>query len=82
MGTSLEEVTMIRPGMRGRSGRGRNTVWSTPTGTTVMRERSTPICAAMSDLEDSDTVTTRGSCRATRICIPRNPNHRLWVKRR
>ena len=82
MGTSLEDVTMIRPGTRGRSGRGRNTVWSTPTGTTVMRAGSTPIWAAMSLLEDSDTVTIRGSCLATRICMPRNPNQRRWVRRR
>ena len=52
---------MIRPGRRGRSGRGRKTLWSTPTGTTVMRAGSTPIWAAMSFLEDSETVTTRGS---------------------
>ena len=82
MGTSLDDVTMRRPGMRGRSGRGRKTVWSTPTGTTVMRAGSTPIWAAMSVLDDSDTVTMRGSCRATRICMPRKPNHRRWVRRR
>ena len=31
--------------------------------------------------DDSDTVTIRGSRRATRICIRRNPNHRRCVKR-
>ena len=83
MGTSLEDVTMIRPGTRGRfRARGRNTVWSTPTGTTVIRSGPPPSGAAMSTLEDSDTVTMRGSCWATLICIPRNPNQRRWVRRR
>ena len=39
MGTSDDEVTMIRPGTGSTSSRGRNTVWSTPTGTTVIRSR-------------------------------------------
>ena len=51
---------MIRPGTGSTSGWGRNTVWSTPTGTTVIRSSSTPICAAMSTFDDSETVTTRG----------------------
>ena len=32
-----DEVTMMRPGTGVTSSRGRNTVWSTPTGTTVIR---------------------------------------------
>ena len=32
MGTSDDEVTMMRPGTGSTSSRGRNTVWSTPTG--------------------------------------------------
>ena len=81
MGTSDDEVTMIRPGTGVRSGRGRNTEWSTPTGTTVIRSVATPSCAAMSVFDDSDTVTTRGKDRATRTCIRRKPNQRRWVKR-
>ena len=53
IGTSLEDVTMIRPGAGVTSSRGRNTVWSTPTGTTVMRSGRTSICAAMSRRDDS-----------------------------
>ena len=51
IGTSLEEVTMIRPGNRLDvvDGAGRR-VWSTPTGTTVIRSGATPIWAAMSSL--------------------------------
>ncbi len=71
---------MIRPGTGSTSAFGRKTVWSTPTGTTVILVGSTPICAAMSAFDDSDTVTTRGRARATRTCMRRNPNHRHWVK--
>ena len=60
IGTSLDDVTMIRPGSGVTSSMGRNTVWSTPTGTTVMRSGRTCICAAMSLREDCDTVTTAG----------------------
>ena len=78
IGTSLDEVTISRPGRGSTSGRGRNTVWSTPTGTTVMRSGRTPIWAEMSVREDSETVTIAGRRRATRSCIRRKPNHR-WV---
>ena len=81
MGTSLDDVTMIRPGSGVTSSMGRNTVWSTPTGTTVMRSGRTCICAAMSLREDCETVTTAGRARATRTCMPKNPNQRLVVKR-
>ncbi len=81
MGTSLLEVTMIRPGTGVTSSKGRNTVWSTPTGTTVIRSGATSIWATMSWREFCDTVTTAGSARATRTCMPRKPNHRLVVKR-
>ena len=70
MGTSLEEVTIRRPGTGTTSSMGRNTVWSTPTGTTVMRSGSTPIWAAMSVRDDCDTVRMAGSRRATRTCMP------------
>ncbi len=70
---------MIRPGTGSTSAWGRYTVWSTPTGTTVIRSSSTPIWAAMSTFEDSDTVTTRGRARATLTCIRRKPNQRRWV---
>ena len=43
IGTSDDEVTMIRPGTGSTSAWGRKTVWSTPTGTTVIRWLSTPI---------------------------------------
>ena len=79
MGTSLEDVTMSRPGTGSTSGDGRNTVWSTPTGTTVMRSGSTPIWATMSVRDDSDTVTMAGSRRATRTCMRRKPNQRRVV---
>ena len=39
---------MMRPGTGVTSSNGRNTVWSTPTGTTVIRSGRTSICAAMS----------------------------------
>ena len=81
MGTSLLEVTMIRPGTGVTSSRGRKTVWSTPTGTTVIRSGATPICAAMSVREFCETVTTAGRARATRTCMPRKPNQRRVVKR-
>ncbi len=81
MGTSLLEVTMIRPGTGITSSMGRKTVWSTPTGTTVIRSGATSICAAMSWREFCETVTTAGSARATRTCMPRNPNQRRVVKR-
>ena len=80
MGTSLLEVTMIRPGTGVTPSSGRKTVWSTPTGTTVIRSGATPICAAMSVREFCDTVTTAGRARATRTCIPRKPNQRRVVK--
>ena len=48
IGTSLLEVTMMRPGTGAISDGGRKTVWSTPTDTTVMRSGRTCICAAMS----------------------------------
>ncbi len=80
IGTSLLEVTMMRPTWGVTSSRGRNTVWSTPTGTTVIRSGRTPSWAAMSLREFSDTVTTAGSARATRTCIRRKPNQRRWVK--
>ncbi len=48
MGTSLLDVTMMRPGTGETSSKGRKTVWSTPTGTTVMRSGGTSIWAAMS----------------------------------
>ena len=60
IGTSLLEVTMMRPGTGVTSSKGRNTVWSTPTGTTVMRSGATPIWAAMSCREFCDTVTPPG----------------------
>ena len=81
MGTSLDDVTMIRPGSGVTSCMGRNTVWSTPTGTTVMRSGRTCICAAMSLREDCETVRTAGRARATRTCMPKNPNQRVVVKR-
>ena len=71
---------MMRPGTGTTSARGRKMVWSTPTGTTVIRSVSTCIWAVMSVLDDSDTVITRGSARATRTCMRRKPNHRRWVK--
>ena len=46
-----------------------------------MRSGRTCICAAMSLREDCDTVTTAGRARATRTCMPKNPNQRLVVKR-
>ena len=67
---------MMRPGTGVTSLMGRNTVWSTPTGTTVIRSGATLICAAMSRREFCDTVTTAGSARATRTCMRRNPNQR------
>ena len=67
------------PGHRLHVGRRANTVWSTPTGTTVMRSGSTPIWATMSVLDDSDTVTMAGSRRATRTCMRRKPNQRRVV---
>ena len=79
IGTSLDDVTMRRPGTGFSSGRGLNTVWSTPTGTTVIRSGATPIWLTMSVREDSETVTTAGSRRATRTCIRRKPNHRRVV---
>ena len=79
MGTSLDEVTMRRPGTGVAPARGRKTLWSTPTGTTVIRSSCTPIWAAMSAREDSDTVTMAGRRRATRTCIRRKPNHRRVV---
>ena len=45
------------------------------------RSAGTPICATMSRLLDSDTVTSRGIARATFICISRNPYQRRRVKR-
>ena len=79
IGTSDDDVTMIRPGTGSTSAWGRKTVWSTPTGTTVIRWMSTPIWSAMSTFDDSDTVTTRGRARATLTCIRRKPNQRRWV---
>jgi len=70
---------MIRPGMGSTSSNGRNTVWSTPTGTMVMRSVSTPIWAVMSVLDDWETVMMRASDRATLTCIRRNPNQRRWL---
>ena len=52
IGTSLDEVTMSRPGIGWTPSIGRKTVWSTPTGTTVIRSDATPICAAMSVRDD------------------------------
>ena len=82
MGTSALAVVMIRPGTRAMRGRGRKWVWSTPTGTTVIRSSRTPSCSAMSRLDDSETVMIRGSLRTTRICMRRNPNQRRSVSLR
>ena len=56
-------------------------MWSTPTGTTVIRSGATSICAAMSWREFCDTVSTAGRARATRTCMPRKPNQRRVVNR-
>ena len=61
------------------SSRGRNTVWSTPTGTTVIRSVSTPIWALMSVFDDWETVMIRGRDRATFTCMRRKPNQRRWL---
>ena len=81
MGTSEDEVTMSRPGRLATSASGRNTVWSTPTGTTVSRSRGTCIWRLMSMREFAETVSTAGSSRATRTCMRRKPNHRRVVNR-
>ena len=82
IGTSELVVVIRRPGTRAISGSGRKILGSTPTGTMCSRSAGTSICATMSRLLDSDTVTSRGIWRATRICILRNPYQRFSVKRR
>ncbi len=68
-GTSALAVVISRPGTRAMWGSGRKSPVSTPTGTTDIRSRSTPIWAAMSPAEDSETVSTLGMRCATRFCM-------------
>ncbi len=69
MVTSAEAVVISRPGMRATSSSGRNSSWSTPTGTTCMRSRGTWWSVWMSSKEFLDTVMTRLMREATRVCI-------------
>ena len=74
IGTSDDEVTMIRPGTGSTSAVGRKTVWSTPTGTTVIRSgRRPPSAPRCPPSTTRDTVTTRGRARATRTCMREEP---------
>ena len=82
IGTSELVVVINRPRTRSTSGSGRKIFGSTPTGTIWSRSADTFICATMSRLLDCDTVTSRGICRATRICMLRNPYQRPSTKRR
>ncbi len=81
IGTSALAVVMMRPGTRCTCGIGRKLSWSTPTGTMCSRSAGTPICATMSRREFSLTVTSRGICFATFICISRNAYQRRSVAR-
>ena len=67
--------------MRCTSSSGRNSSWSTPTGTTCMRSRGTPWSVWMSSNEFCDTVMTRVIREATRVCILVNPYQRALEKR-
>ena len=69
MATSALAVVTIRPGTRRTPGMGRNITGSTPTGTTWMCSGSTLWSAAMSTLDDSETVMMWFIRRATRLCI-------------
>ena len=82
MGTSALAVVMMRPRTRATSGTGRKRRVSTPTGTTLRRSGSTPICATTSAADDDDTVMTRGSRAATCFCMPRKPYQRRRLSRR
>ena len=81
MATSAEAVVTIRSRRRGTSGSGRNTSGSTPTGTTAIRSFATWWSRLMSSREDSDTVSTRGRRRATRVCILVKEYQRRFPKR-
>ena len=73
MGTSADAVVISRPGTSATSGNGRNTVGSTPTGTTAIAARGTPTWSWMSRLADSETVMTRLRRGATFFCMRRKP---------
>jgi hypothetical protein len=79
-GTSALAVATIRPGTRGAIG-GRKTSVSTPTGTTVIRSAGTPKSRTMSVALFSDTVSSAGSRRTTRVCMRRNEYQRCVVIR-
>src|SRR5215204_5807543 len=73
---------MRRPCTGATSGSGRNNSTSTPTGTIAMRDGSTWWSATMSLKEFSDTVMTRWSRLATRLCMVVNEYQRRRVRRR
>ena len=81
MVTSADAVVMSRPGIRATPGSGRNRSGSTPTGTIGIRSGATPWSRTMSVKLFSDTVTTRPTCRATRVCMLVNEYQRRSVSR-
>ncbi len=78
IGVSALAIATMRPGTRGGSG-SEKTSGSTPSGTTSTASGRTPKSVTMSRLEDSDTVSSRGSRRATAPCIRTKPYHRRRV---
>ena len=81
MVTSADAVVMSRPGMRATPGIGRNSSGSTPTGTIAIRSGATPWSRTMSAKLFSDTVTTRSTRWATRVCMFVNEYQRRSVSR-
>ncbi len=77
MGTSELAVVMIRPGTRADPRHGRKHRAVDPDGDDGDAAGThAHLCDDVAPLEDSDTVTTRGTWRATRFCMPTKPYQR------